>query len=102
MFLSWNISLLQKLPALLTSLPVSECLWQPCFEKVHFEIQEVQLLGENADVSALSSITPSIPWGVYLVRNQLNARTVLYPGFLKVTISMVKDLFYQPRGCLCF
>lgn len=50
MFLSQNISLLQKLPALLTSLPLSECLWQPCFEKVHFEIQEVQLLRENAEV----------------------------------------------------
>lgn len=49
MFLSQNISL-QKLPALLTSLPLSECLWQPCFEKVHFEIQEVQLLRETAEV----------------------------------------------------
>lgn len=50
MILSWNISLLQKLPAVLTSLPLSECLRQPRFEKVHFEIQEVQLLGENAEV----------------------------------------------------
>ena len=46
MFLSWNISLLQKLPALLTSLPLSECLQQPHFEKVHFEIQKFSSLGK--------------------------------------------------------
>lgn len=100
MFLSWSIRLLQKLPALLTSLPLSECLQQPRFEKVHFEIQKFSSLGKCRGL-ALSSITPGIPWGVHLVRKQLNARAVLYPGFLKVMISMAKDLLYQPRGCLC-